>query len=99
MSMTVRKPNVVVPAKVGSCTLPNTPTSRATTAPATNAARGTVMLLGGVLTAIGSGSSWLYASRRRTREQPAGGAALGAIAKACPGQRQEAATAMVVQRR
>src|SRR4051812_19122433 len=57
MSMTVWKPNVVVPASVGSCTLPKTPTSSATTAPAANPVRGTVMLLGDVLTAIASGCS------------------------------------------
>ena len=28
MSMTVSKPSVVVPLRVGSCTLPNTPTSK-----------------------------------------------------------------------
>ncbi len=57
MSMTVRNPSVVVPARVGSCTLPNTPTSSATTAPAANAVKGTAMFLDGVLSSMGSGCS------------------------------------------
>ena len=55
--MTVSKPRVVVPSRVGSCTLLNTPTSSATTAPAANAASGMAILFGSAVSAIRTASS------------------------------------------
>src|SRR3954451_24003821 len=59
MASTVSKPSVVVPSSVGSCTLPTTPSSSATTAPAANAVSGTAMLGAGPGAASAMGSSML----------------------------------------
>src|SRR6188472_4480745 len=68
--MTVWKPSVVVPFVVGSCTLPKTPMSTATAAPAVKATSGTVMLRGASGAACVMGGASCGAGRLGT---PAGG--------------------------
>ena len=57
IARTVVRPRVVVPSSVGSCTRPNTPTRRATTAPTVKAVSGMAMLFWAVGCAIGTGCS------------------------------------------